>query len=392
MLPSLLALASLLPALQEPPKPAPAAPAKPQSKVPWYAGTLEKALAEAKTSNKLVFADFTASWCSWCMKMNREVFATDEVAAALENVISVAIDYDKQRDTAERYLVGKAGAQDSLPVVIWFNSDGTVRERIDFFQGKDLFLANTARIKADIGTINELRRKVETSPADLEQRFQLYKRLKAVGDAAGAAQQRAEIEKADPQGGSRAMHNFKYEALKAQIDAYWHQTKSLDPKMIQGLWNFMEVESDPELVWDGWMSLANTYKYWADMAQQRTDVADAKKNRSIQRDCLARAWRGIPQDDDTLRAHVNGYADYFWGLRDELSPDDKSLMLTMTEMVARRLENEYLVQHSYALALFVNGKADAAQAACERSIGLAKASGFDAQNLEKTLTLIRGGK
>jgi thiol-disulfide isomerase/thioredoxin len=397
MLSPLIALALLLPASQtppapapapqDPPKPAPAAPAKPQSKVAWYSGTLEKALLEAKTSNKLVFADFGASWCSWCMKMNREVFSTDEVGAALENVISVSIDYDKQRDTAERFLVGK----DGLPVVIWFNSDGTVRERIDFFQDKDHFLANAARIKADIGTINDLRRKIVANPADLDQRFELYKRLKAAGDAAGAALQRAEIEKSDPQGSSRAMHNFKYEALKAEINATWQQSKSLDPKQIQGLWNFMEVESDPELVWDGWMSLSNTYKYWGEMAQARGDAADAKKNRSVQRDCLARAWRGIPQDDDTLRAHVTGYASLFWDLREELSAEDKSLLLTMTEMVARRLENEPVVQHAYAQALFLSNKSDAALAACERAIELGKATGFDPQNFEKTLALIRGG-
>jgi thiol-disulfide isomerase/thioredoxin len=368
--------------------PSPTPDSKPAEvpKLPWFEGGLEKALAEAKASKKLVFADFNASWCTWCMKMNREVFANEETVAALASVICVSIDYDKQRETAEKYLVGK-----ELPVVIWFNSDGTVRERIEQFQSRPVFLANTARIKADIGTLNDLRRKVEANPADLDQRYELHRRLKAVGDASGAAAQRAAIEKADPQGESRAMHHFKYEGLHAAIDAHWAQTRTLDPKLIEGLRNFMEIENDPEIMWDGWMSLANTYSYWGEQAKSRGEAPEAKRNRGLQRECLARAWRGIPQDDDTLRQHVTGYTSSFWDLRDELSADDKALLLTMNEMVARRLESEALVQHSLAQALFLSGKTEAAQAACEHAIEIAKATGQDPQNYEKTLALIRGG-
>ncbi len=390
MLSPLLVLVSLLPALQTPPAPAPApAPTKPpQNKVPWFSGGLDKALAEAKATNKIVFVDFGASWCTWCMKMNREVFSTDEVQVALENVICVSVDYDKQRETAERYLVGK-----ELPVVIWFNSDGSVRERIEFFQDKAMFLANTSRIKADIGTINDLRRKVDANPADLEQRYELHRRLKAVGDAAGAAAQRAAIEKADPLGDSRPMHHFKYDALMDAIHAHWAETKTLDQKQIEGLRSFLEVETDPEIMWDGWMSLANTYLFYSEQARQRGDDAEAKKNRSIQRDCLAHAWRGIPQDDNTLHAHVTGYAAAFWDARAELSDDDKALLLSMTEMVARReaFLNDLLVQDQYARALFLSGKKDAAEAAAEHAIEVAKGSGQDSQPYEKTLELIRGG-
>lgn len=399
MLSPLLSLVLLLPVLQNPPAPAPApapeqpkpapAPAKPaatQSKVNWFAGGFEKALAEAKSSNKVVFVDFNASWCTWCMKMNREVFSTDEAQAALESVICVSVDYDKHRETAERFLVGK-----ELPVALWLNSDGSVRERIDGFQDKSHFLANSARIKADIGTINDQRRKVDGNPADLDGRYELYRRLKAVGDAAGSAAQRAEIEKADPQGSSRAMHHFKYDGIKEGINAYWQQSKALDPKQIQTLWNFMEVETDPEIVWDGWMSLGNTYKWWGEQAQARGESPEAKKQRGVWRECLGRAWRGIPQDDDTLRGHVTGYTSVFWDLREELSADDKALLLTMNEMTSRRLDSEPLVMYSYAQALYLSGKSDAAQAACERAIELAKATGVDPQNYQKTLELIRGG-
>jgi len=377
------------PAPEPAPEPAPApAPNKPaQSKVAWFAGGLDKALAEAKSSNRLVFADFNAGWCTFCMKMNREVFASDEAETALESVLCVSIDYDKQRDTADRYLVGK-----ELPVMIWFNPDGSVRERIDGAQEKAAFLADTERIKADIGTINHVRRKVDAHPEDLDERYELYKRLLAVDDRAGAAAQRTEIEKADPQGESRPMHHFKYDALMEAIHAHWAETKELDQKQIEGLRNFLEVESDPGILWDGWMSLANTYLYYGEQAQARGESAQAKQQRSIQRDYLGRAWRGIPQDDDTLHAHITRYAAYYWDLRDELSADDKALFLEMTELAAHRFDADALVQDLYARALFLQGKNDLAQAACERAIDLAQKSGLDPQNFEQTLALIRGGK
>lgn len=389
MLSFLLATSLCLSPVQDPaPAPAPApTPSKiTHGKLPWFAGSLEKALLEAKSSNKLVFADFNAGWCTWCMKMDREVFSADETLSAMENVICVSVDYDKQRDTADRYAISRA-----LPVALWFNPDGSVRERIDNFQSKEVFLANAARIKADIGTINDQRRAVAKNPADAEQRYELYRRLKAVGDAAGAAAERAAIEKADPQGNSRAMHHFRYDAIKDAINAYWVQSKALDPKQIEGLRNFMEVETDPEIMWDGWMSLANTYKYWGELAQQRGEAAEAKKQRGLQRESLARAWRGIPQDDDTLHAHVTFYAGQFWDLKDELSGEDKSLVLAMTEMTARRFENDALIQDLYGRGLFLNGKLDAAKAACERAIEIAKARSEDPKLYQQHLEAFGGG-
>jgi thiol-disulfide isomerase/thioredoxin len=374
--------------VSQPPSQPIAAPDKPaEGKVVWFAGRLDKALAEAKSSNRLVFADFNAIWCSFCMKMKREVFATDEAATALEPVICVSIDYDKQRDTADRYLVGK-----ELPVMIWFNPDGTVRERIDGSQEKARFLADTERIKADIGTINHERRKVEAHPEDLDERYELYRRLLAVGNRDEAAAQRAEIEKADPQGNSRPMHHLKYDGLMEAIHAHWEEAKELDQKQIEGLRNFLEVESDPGIQWDGWMSMANTYQYYGAQAQSRGESVEAKKQRSIQRDYLRRAWRGIPQDDDTLHEYVTHYAGDFWDLRDELSADDKALLLEMTTLAAHRFDADALTQDLYARALFLQGKPDLAQSACERAIELAKKSGLDPQNFEQTLALIRAGK
>jgi len=367
-------------------EPAPAAPSA-QVGIEWFAGGLEKALAEAKSSNKLVFANFTAVWCTWCAKMKREVFSAMEVAAALEPVICVSVDFDKQREIADRYLVS-----DSLPVVIWFNPDGTVRDRINAFQDKPAFLADATRIKSDLGTINDMRRKVDASPADLDQRYELYRRLKAVGEKEGAAAQRAAIEKADPQGDSRAMHHFKYDGLMAAIHAHWAETKSLDLNQIAGLRAFLEVESDPGILWDGWMSMANTHDYFSQQAQAGGDSVEAKKQRGIQRECLAKAWPGIPQDDDNMYNYVSRYASYYWDLRDELSADDKTLLLDMTGSVAKRFESDALIQDLRARALFLAGKKDEAEAACQRAIDLAKQSGQDPRNFEKTLEVIRGGK
>ena len=65
-----------------------------------------KALAQAKTENKLVFMDFTGSdWCPWCLKIDKEVFATPEFKQyAKDHLVLVRLDFPQEtpQDPATR--------------------------------------------------------------------------------------------------------------------------------------------------------------------------------------------------------------------------------------------------------------------------------------------------
>ncbi|HEY0457459.1 MAG TPA: thioredoxin family protein [Verrucomicrobiae bacterium] len=64
---------------------------------------LPKAQAQAKKENKLVLMDFTGSdWCGWCIKLNKEVFATKEFTEyAKKNLVLVELDFPSKKQQSE---------------------------------------------------------------------------------------------------------------------------------------------------------------------------------------------------------------------------------------------------------------------------------------------------
>jgi uncharacterized protein YyaL (SSP411 family) len=67
--------------------------------VNWMA--YDEGVALAKKANKHMFVDFTASWCGWCKKMEKETFNQPEVIAMLnDNFIPIKVwgDSESQLD------------------------------------------------------------------------------------------------------------------------------------------------------------------------------------------------------------------------------------------------------------------------------------------------------
>jgi len=355
MIPLLLAFASTLLGFQSPP-PATAPPqatppqATPPSKIAWYEKDLDSALKDAKTGTKLVMAFFGASTVQASTQMSKEAFEDDRIAEALKDVICVRIDVETQKELAVRYSI-----QD-VPVVVWFNSDGSFRDRIGGYKDAGAFLGLVTRIKLDLGTINELRKKVAAKGDDVESRFELYKRLRELGDIAGASEQKAAIIKLDPQGTSRASHHFTYDRITGEIEQYWAQTGTLAMHKIEELQTFVELESDPELLWDGWMRLANTHAYLANQSAGKGQFADAKDHRTTRRRFIARSWRGVPQEPDYLREWCITNAELFWNERDELTPEDKQFVMTLTGKFIEQFDKDAVAHDLRARFLFLAGQ------------------------------------
>lgn len=79
----------------------------------------ESALAESRASNRPAWVQFTAKWCGYCHKMEREVFALPDVATlAAGRFVPVTIDADRRADLIERFNI------DGLPTTILLAPDG----------------------------------------------------------------------------------------------------------------------------------------------------------------------------------------------------------------------------------------------------------------------------
>ena len=350
MIPILLYAALSLPATQDPLPPPP--PKAEEPTITWFEGGLNAALTRAHEQQKIVVIYFTAAVSTGdaALKMNRETFISDQAAAALKDTVCVRVDYDKQRDLADRYRVKDP------PVVIWLNSDGSLRDRVNGYQSLSVFLANVARVKADIGTINESRHKIAANGSDLDARFDVYVRLKESGDLKGADDQKAAIQKLDPQGKSRGAHHFKYETITTEIEQFWAQKGALDMKRVADLQAFVEVETDPELLWDGWMRLANTHDYLGGEAAKAGKLDEAAQHRATRRQFLNRAWLSLPQDLDSLHSWGYSFAALYWEQREELNAEDKATLLRVTERMVRTFDLDGLAHDYHAQALFLSGQ------------------------------------
>lgn len=114
---------------------------EPASSIAWRTD-LDRALAEARSANKRVLVDFSASWCPPCVAMKHEVWPDPDVARAIDaGYVPVMVDADRDNGLSARYRV------ESIPAVLMLDADGRVVKRNDGFlprSGMLRFLADAA--------------------------------------------------------------------------------------------------------------------------------------------------------------------------------------------------------------------------------------------------------
>jgi protein disulfide-isomerase len=114
-----------------------------ESNLQWLE-SWEIASSQAARDGKLVMADFTGSdWCSWCKKLDREVFSTTEFSAwAASNVVLLKVDFPRNtrqdpqiqqlnEELAKKYATHIGG----YPTVLFLRPDGSVAGTIGYEAG-----------------------------------------------------------------------------------------------------------------------------------------------------------------------------------------------------------------------------------------------------------------
>lgn len=98
---------------------------------PGWGEDYEKALAQAKAEKKLVLLDFTGSdWCPWCIKLDKEVFATKEFQEyAKASLVLVEVDFPNSKPQEKKLKEQNDKLQskfhiEGYPTVVVLNPDG----------------------------------------------------------------------------------------------------------------------------------------------------------------------------------------------------------------------------------------------------------------------------
>lgn len=97
---------------------------------------LNQAMQEAKTTNKSIFVDFYADWCTYCREMDDVTYTDPQVKEKLtHNYVLVKVDVDKNSDISSKYQAY------SLPTMIILDSNGNQLKRIIGYQTPEQLLS-----------------------------------------------------------------------------------------------------------------------------------------------------------------------------------------------------------------------------------------------------------
>jgi thioredoxin-related protein len=125
-----------------------------QSKTGWGENQAQ-ALQKAKAENKLVLLDFTGSdWCSWCQKMDKEVFSTpDFLKYAQQHLELVEVDFPHAKSlpadvTKQNEGLQKEYAIEGFPTIVILNADGKKVGEFEGYQegGAQAFIDQLAKL------------------------------------------------------------------------------------------------------------------------------------------------------------------------------------------------------------------------------------------------------
>lgn len=119
---------------------------------------LDKAQAQAKAENRLVFINFTGSdWCGWCIKLKKEVFDTRQFANyAKTNLVLVEVDFPRRKPQSAELKQANEALQKKFrvrgfPTLIVLDGEGRkLWEQVGYMAGGP---------EAWIAKLDELKRK-----------------------------------------------------------------------------------------------------------------------------------------------------------------------------------------------------------------------------------------
>lgn len=112
------------------------------AEIPWSTD-IEDSLRRADSNGQLVLMEFTADWCVFCKKMEKNTFSDADVTERISgNFVAVKVDADQNKD-----LVKDLGIK-GLPAILIVSPDLKVIERISGFQTPEALIPKLDAVTA----------------------------------------------------------------------------------------------------------------------------------------------------------------------------------------------------------------------------------------------------
>lgn len=120
-----------------------------------WGDNFEKGLAKAKSENKLLVLDFTGSdWCSWCIRLDKEVFSKKEFKDyAKDNLVLVEVDFPQGKQQTDKLIEQNTKLQEKYgvrgyPTIIVLNGEGKTVGQLGYEEGGPAnFIAKLSALK-----------------------------------------------------------------------------------------------------------------------------------------------------------------------------------------------------------------------------------------------------
>lgn len=134
-------------------------PARPKE-IKWL--SYDEGLAKAAAENKYLFIDFTAKWCGYCKKMERETFSQQSVIDILNNdFVAVKVDGDSENELdingykiTERNLTRLEYGVSGYPTFWFLTNNGTKLATIKGYRDTNYMQSAFNQVKAYRDSVN----------------------------------------------------------------------------------------------------------------------------------------------------------------------------------------------------------------------------------------------
>lgn len=261
----------------------------------------EAVLAEAASSGRQVLAFFTTDWCSWCRRLEADVFSDPAFQAGSADWLKLVVDAEKGDGPAYAKTFRVTG----YPTIVLLASDGSEIDRVAGYLPMPAFLETFQNYAKGVGTLDAMREELAAHPRDLELKLRISRKYDERGRVDEAETLLTEIVDADPANAA----GWTDDAAAALAMGRFQRTG--DEKLLEDLLQR----------WPGLDTGPQVYNALIGLAARRDDKPRMKV-------LLDRAVADYPDDPELLNSYAWTATELGWDLDDALRVATKAARLS----------------------------------------------------------------